>query len=160
MEERRIIFPQETHLSTQGHEKLKTYGYNNTFYSSFKQSYRGGLATLIRTFEINKEIYHREGSVRIVEIHLLLSNRNTSMYTRMHSDTQTHTHTNIHTYAHKHADTLSDSCTPARHKYKKWTSYIVLKWFWNISKLCLLLYVCHNYSKRMLKRDWNKCNED
>ena len=59
MEERRIIFPQETHLSTQGYEKLKTYAFNNTFYSYFKQSYRRGLATLIRTFEINRNLCER-----------------------------------------------------------------------------------------------------
>lgn len=33
-----IIFMQETHLSQEEHEKLKKFGYRNTFYSTCKRS--------------------------------------------------------------------------------------------------------------------------
>lgn len=68
-EEMQVILLQETHLSVQEHEKLKRYGYNNTFYSSFKQG-RRGVATLIGNsvkFEINKEIYDREGRYVVIK---------------------------------------------------------------------------------------------
>ena len=35
-----VIFLQETHLSSQEHDKLKWFGYDNIFYSSFKQTNR------------------------------------------------------------------------------------------------------------------------
>lgn len=69
-EELEVIFLQETHLSSQEHEKLKRYGYNTTFYSSFKQSHRRGVATLIRNsvkFEIHKEINDKEGRYVLVK---------------------------------------------------------------------------------------------
>ena len=69
-EEMQVIFLQETHLSSQEHEKFKRYGYNNTFYSSFKQSHRRGVATLIKNsvkFETSKEMCDREGRYVVVK---------------------------------------------------------------------------------------------
>ncbi len=42
-EKTQIIYPQETHLSSQEHQKLKKLGFRNTYYRSFKgASKRGG----------------------------------------------------------------------------------------------------------------------
>lgn len=65
-----IIFLQETHLSRQEHEKIKKFGYKNTYYSSFRLSTRRGVATLISNttkFEMIKEISDREGRYILVK---------------------------------------------------------------------------------------------
>ena len=65
-----VIFLQETHLSSQEHDKLKRFGYDNTFYSSFKQTNRRGVATLIKNsvkFDLTKEISDKEGRYVMVK---------------------------------------------------------------------------------------------
>lgn len=67
-EEIHVILLQETHLSTQEHEKLERYGYNNTFYAkNSKQSNKRGLVTLIRNAVIYLDIYDREGRYVVVK---------------------------------------------------------------------------------------------
>uniref|UniRef100_A0A3B3I1X3 Reverse transcriptase domain-containing protein n=1 Tax=Oryzias latipes TaxID=8090 RepID=A0A3B3I1X3_ORYLA len=61
---------QETHLNDQEHEKLKKLGFRNTYYSSYKQSRKRGVAILIsnRTqFETDKVIKGKDGQYIIVK---------------------------------------------------------------------------------------------
>lgn len=54
-----VVFMQETHLSQEEHEKLKKFGFRNTYYSTCKQSNKRGVAILIQNsnnFECLKEI--------------------------------------------------------------------------------------------------------
>ena len=65
-----IIFIQETHLSKEEHEKLKKFGYRNTFYSTCRQSRKRGVAILIQNsvnFECLKETGDKEGRYIIVK---------------------------------------------------------------------------------------------
>lgn len=65
-----IILLQETHLSSQEHEKLIKFGYKNIFYSSYSQSHRRGVATLISKnvkFEKYSETIDKEGRYVIVK---------------------------------------------------------------------------------------------
>lgn len=70
-EKMQVVFLQETHLSTEEHDKLKRFGYNNTFYSTYhKQSNRRGVAILITNstkFEPEKEMSDREGRYIMVK---------------------------------------------------------------------------------------------
>lgn len=70
-EKNQVVFLQETHLSTEEHEKLKRFGYSNTFYSTYhKQSNRRGVAILITNstkFEPEKEMCDREGRYIMVK---------------------------------------------------------------------------------------------
>lgn len=69
-EKSQVIFLQETHLSQQEHEKLKKFGFRNTYYSSFKKGHRRGVAILIPLnsvcFEFCKEISDKEGRYILV----------------------------------------------------------------------------------------------
>ena len=60
-----------TYLSTEEHEKLKRFGYNNTFYSTYhKQNKRRGVAILITNttkFELEKEVCDKEGRLIMVK---------------------------------------------------------------------------------------------
>ena len=65
-----IIFMQETHLTKDEHEKLKKFGFRNTFYSSHRQSHKRGVAILIKnsvTFDCSKEIVDKQGRYIIVK---------------------------------------------------------------------------------------------
>jgi len=65
-----IIFLQETHLSSQESEKLKRFGYTNSFYSSFRHGCRRGVIILIPNsvkFECVKKICDKEGRFIIVK---------------------------------------------------------------------------------------------
>ena len=65
-----IIFMQETHLSQQEHEKLKRFGFKNTFYNSYVKSHRRGIAILVANkfkFESFKEIKEKKGRYLIVK---------------------------------------------------------------------------------------------
>mgnify|MGYP001175078505 FL=1 len=65
-----VIFMQETHLSQEEHEKLKKFGFRNTYYSTCKQSNKRGVAILIQNstkFECLKEIKDTEGQYIIVK---------------------------------------------------------------------------------------------
>jgi exonuclease III len=69
-EKPQIIFLQETHLSKDEHEKLKQFGYKNTFYSSFKTGHKRGVAVLLHNslnFELVKEIRDSEGRYILVQ---------------------------------------------------------------------------------------------
>lgn len=64
-----IINWQETHLSPQEHEKLKRFGFQNTFYSSHKSGRKRGVAILIPNsvnFELISEIKDKEGRYILV----------------------------------------------------------------------------------------------
>ena len=64
-----IIYLQETHLSGQESEKLKKFGYTNTFHSSFRQGGRRGVIILISNpvkFECIKIISDKKGRFIIV----------------------------------------------------------------------------------------------
>jgi len=53
-----IIFLQETHMSKPEHEKLKKFGYSNTYYSSCKNSRKRGVVIMISNslnFDLIKE---------------------------------------------------------------------------------------------------------
>lgn len=68
-EKHQIIFLQETHLSQNEHEKLKQFGYKNTFYSSLKTGKRG-VAILIHNsinFDLVREIRDSEGRYVLVQ---------------------------------------------------------------------------------------------
>lgn len=59
-----IIFLQETHLSSLESEKLKRFGYTNSFYSSYRHGCRRGVIILISNsvkFECIKKISDKEG---------------------------------------------------------------------------------------------------
>lgn len=65
-----IIFMQETHLSQQEHEKLKRFGFKNTYYNSYEHSHRRGIAILVANkfkFELYKEIKEKDGRYLIVK---------------------------------------------------------------------------------------------
>lgn len=65
-----IIFLQETHLSSLESEKLKRFGYTNSFHSSFHHGCRRGVIILIRNsvnFECIKKISDKEGRFVIVK---------------------------------------------------------------------------------------------
>lgn len=66
-----IIFLQETHLSRREHEKLKRFGFKNTYYLlEYVQSHRRGIAILVTNkvkFESYKEIKDKEGRYLIVK---------------------------------------------------------------------------------------------
>lgn len=65
-----IIYLKETHLSRQESEKLKKFGYKNSFYSSFPHGCKRGVAILIPNsvkFGHTKEISDKEGSLFLVE---------------------------------------------------------------------------------------------
>lgn len=69
-EDNKIIFLQESHLSKTEHEKLKRFGYTNTFYSTFKTGHKRGVAILLHNsinFELIKEIRDREGRYILVQ---------------------------------------------------------------------------------------------
>lgn len=70
-EKNQVIFLQETHLSTKEHEKLKRYGYYNTFYSTYhKHNNRRGVAILITNstkFELEQEKCDKEGRYIMVK---------------------------------------------------------------------------------------------
>lgn len=53
-----------THLSPSEQDKLKKYGYRQTFYSSFKKFFKKGVSILIYNslnFDLLKEISDKEG---------------------------------------------------------------------------------------------------
>lgn len=61
---------QETHLHDEEHEKLKKLGFKNSFYSSYKQGRKRGVAILISNstkFNFEKEIKEKEGRYIIVK---------------------------------------------------------------------------------------------
>ena len=65
-----VIFFQETHLSQEEHEKLKKFGYRNTYYSTCKRSRKRGVAIMIQNavnFECLKEINDEEGRFVLVK---------------------------------------------------------------------------------------------
>jgi len=64
-----VMFLQETHMPEGEHEKLKRFGYQNSFFSSCSNSRRRGVATLISNsvnFELIKEKRDTEGRYVIV----------------------------------------------------------------------------------------------
>lgn len=65
-----VVFLQETHMSIQEHVKLKKFGYENSFFSSCKNSRKRGVATLISnslSFELITEKRDKEGRYVIVK---------------------------------------------------------------------------------------------
>lgn len=70
-EKNQVNFFLETHLSKEEHEKLKRFGYYNTFYSTYHtHSNRRGVAILITNstkFELEKEMCDREGRYIMVK---------------------------------------------------------------------------------------------
>lgn len=69
-EKSHINFLQETHLSKAEHEKLKKFGFKNTFYSSHTNTRKRGVAILLSNvikFECIKEKRHKEGTYIIVK---------------------------------------------------------------------------------------------
>lgn len=65
-----VIFIQETHMSNEEHEKFKKLGYINSFYSSYKNSRRRGVITLISNtvnFELIEEYSDKYGRYVIVK---------------------------------------------------------------------------------------------
>lgn len=69
-EKAQVIYLQETHLSQQEHDKLRKFGFKNTFFSSFKKGPKRGVAVLISTsvnFEVIKETGDKEGRYVIVK---------------------------------------------------------------------------------------------
>ncbi len=69
-ENNKIVFLQETHQSQNEHEKLKKFGYKNTFYSTFKTGHKRGVAILIHNsvhFELLKENRDSEGRYILVQ---------------------------------------------------------------------------------------------
>lgn len=59
-----VIYLQEMHLNQQEHDKLRKFGFKNTFFSSFKKGPKKGVAILISNsvnFELIKEINDKEG---------------------------------------------------------------------------------------------------
>uniref|UniRef100_A0A3P9K1B0 exodeoxyribonuclease III n=1 Tax=Oryzias latipes TaxID=8090 RepID=A0A3P9K1B0_ORYLA len=61
---------QETHLNDQEHEKLKKLGFRNTYYSSYKQGRKRGVAILFSNktnFETDKVIKGKDGQYIIVK---------------------------------------------------------------------------------------------
>ena len=70
-EKMQVVLLQETHLSNKEHEKLKRFGFKNTFYSSYnKQSNRRGVAILVANttkFELTKEICDKDGRYILIK---------------------------------------------------------------------------------------------
>lgn len=69
-EKAQVIFLQETHLPSQEHEKLKRLGYKNTYYNSYRQSRKRGVATLIANsvrFECYREVSDKEGRYFLIK---------------------------------------------------------------------------------------------
>uniref|UniRef100_A0AAX7VBZ1 exodeoxyribonuclease III n=1 Tax=Astatotilapia calliptera TaxID=8154 RepID=A0AAX7VBZ1_ASTCA len=69
-EKAQVIFLQETHLPQQEHEKLKRFGYKNTYYNSYRQSQKRGVAILIANsvqFECHKEVSDKEGRYLLIK---------------------------------------------------------------------------------------------
>lgn len=68
-EKMQINFLQETHLTKAEHEKLKKFGFKNTFYSSHSNAQRGVaiLMSNVIKFECIKEIKDKEGTYIIVK---------------------------------------------------------------------------------------------
>ncbi len=69
-EKSQIIFLQETHLSPSEHDKVKKYGYRQTFYSSFRKFNKRGVSILIHNslnFDFLKEISDKEGRYILVQ---------------------------------------------------------------------------------------------
>lgn len=69
-EKLQVIFLQETHLSQTEHEKLKKFGFRNSYYSTYKQGRRRGVMTLIPNstiFVCEKEIKDKEGRYVLVK---------------------------------------------------------------------------------------------
>lgn len=65
-----IIFLQETHMSQQEHEKLKRFGYSNSYFSSCRNSRKRGVATLISNslnFSLINEKRDKEGRYIIIK---------------------------------------------------------------------------------------------
>lgn len=64
-----IIFLQETHMSRLEHEKLKKFGYPNTFCSSCKNSRKRGVATIVNSlnFDLIEEKKDSEGRYIIIK---------------------------------------------------------------------------------------------
>lgn len=65
-----IAFWQETHLSNAEHEKLKKFGFSNTFYSSHKSGNKRGVAILISNrvhFELISVTQDKEGRFTLVK---------------------------------------------------------------------------------------------
>lgn len=79
-EKAQVLFLQETHLPQLEHEKLKRFGFRNTFYGSYRSSQKRGVAILIAKalqFECFKEVRDNEG--RFVLIKGKLENRIVTM---------------------------------------------------------------------------------
>ena len=69
-EKNQVIYLQETHLSKQEHDKLKKFGYKNTFFSAFEKGPKRGVAILISNslhFEVTKVLKDKEGRYVIVK---------------------------------------------------------------------------------------------
>lgn len=69
-EKAQVLFLQETHLPQQEHEKLKRFGFRNTFYSSYRPSQKRGVAILITNavqFECLKEVRDNEGRFVLIK---------------------------------------------------------------------------------------------
>lgn len=65
-----VILIQETHMSNEEHEKFKKLGYINSFYSSYKNSRRRGVISLISNtvnFELTEECSDKYGRYVIVK---------------------------------------------------------------------------------------------
>lgn len=65
-----IVFLQETHMSALEHEKFKKLGFRNTFFSSYKNGRKRGVAVLISNltpFEFVSEIRDKEGRFVLVK---------------------------------------------------------------------------------------------
>ena len=63
-EKKQVFFLQETHMIREEHEKLKRFGYRNSYFSSFKGGRRRGVIILISNsvmFDMEKEIKDKEG---------------------------------------------------------------------------------------------------
>lgn len=62
-EKQHVIFCQETHHSHKEHKKLKTLGFENTLYSSYRNGHERRVATLISnrvTFQLSAQIVDME----------------------------------------------------------------------------------------------------
>lgn len=89
-ENNQIIFLQETHLSHVEHEKLKNFGYKNTFFGTFKRGHKREVSILIHNsvnFELIREVKDSEGRYILVQ-GKLENNLSTLLcvYLRPHSD--------------------------------------------------------------------------
>lgn len=69
-EKAQIIFWQETHVTSQEHEKIKKMGFRHTYYSSFKTGRKRGVAILMSNsvhFELISEAKAKEGRFIMVK---------------------------------------------------------------------------------------------